>query len=304
MIKKPVLGRELESLLKGMSTSLSDQEENHPENSFYELPIEQLKSSRFQPRQNMNEESLAELAESIKAQGIIQPIVVRYVDDDHYEVIAGERRWRAAQKAGLKKVPVLVRDLTDQMAFAIALIENLQREDLNPLEEALALQKLVDEFQLTHGEVAQHIGKSRTTVTNLLRLLNLQEAVKELLSQGHLEMGHARALLSLENARQEELAQWVVEHGLSVRETEEMVQEWLNSAASSDDSTKSSSPAVDSCEHHRHPIDPDVKRLEQHLSEKLGTTVFIQHKKSGKGRLIIKYTSLDVLEGILEHING
>lgn len=255
-----------------------------------QLGIDLIRRGRFQPRRNFDEEKLRELADSIAAQGVIQPIVVRPVDD-HYEIVAGERRWRAAQLAGLDEMPVVVREVDDQAAMAMALIENIQRDDLNPLEEADALQRLLNEFSLTHQQIAQAVGKSRTTVTNLLRLIELEADAKALLEQGKLEMGHARAILGLKGAQQSEAAAQVVRAGLSVRETEKLVRRLQGL------DTKPAPPvAVKN-------IDPNVHSLEQQLCEKLGAIVKLQSGAKGKGKLVISYNSLEELDGILEHIN-
>ena len=254
-----------------------------------QLDIDLIRRGRYQPRRNFDEEKLRELADSIAAQGVIQPIVVRPVND-HYEIIAGERRWRAAQLAGLGKIPVVIRDVDDQAAMAMALIENIQRDDLNPLEEAGALQRLLDEFSLTHQQIAQAIGKSRTTVTNLLRLMELEADAKELLEQGKLEMGHARAILGLKGAQQSQAAATVVRSGLSVRETEKLVRRMQGLDAKP-------APVAEKS------IDPNIRSLEQQLCDKLGAIVKLQSGTKGKGRLVISYNSLEELDGILEHIN-
>jgi ParB family chromosome partitioning protein len=252
------------------------------------LPVDMIKRGRYQPRRNFDEDRLRELADSISAQGMVQPIVVRPVGRKKYEIIAGERRWRAAQMAGLADVPVVVKEVDDQSAMAMALIENIQRDDLNPLEEATALHRLLNEFELTHQQVAQAVGKSRTTVTNLIRLLDLNADVKQLLEDGALEMGHARALLALEGGLQTEAANQVAAKGLSVRETEALVRR-LNQP-------KPTQPAK------QEEPDPDVRRLLSDLTDKLGAKVALQQGTGGKGRLVISYNSLDELEGILDHI--
>ena len=254
-----------------------------------QLGLDLIRRGRFQPRRNFDEEKLRELADSITAQGVIQPIVVRPVDE-HYEIIAGERRWRAAQLAGLDEIPVVIREADDQAAMALGLIENIQRDDLNPLEEAGALQRLLDEFSLTHQQIAQAIGKSRTTVTNLLRLMELEADVKQLLEQGKLEMGHARAILGLKGAQQSEAAAKVVRSGLSVRETEKLVRRLQGLDAKP-------APVAEKI------VDPNIRSLEQQLSDKLGAIVKLQSGARGKGRLVINYNSLEELDGILEHIN-
>lgn len=258
------------------------------ENELRHLPIELLQRGRYQPRKDFAQEQLQELADSIRTQGIIQPIVVRKIDNNRYEIIAGERRWRAAQIAGLTEVPTIVKDIPDEAALAMALIENIQRENLNPLEEAVALQRLIDEFNLTQQEVAEAVGKSRTTVTNLLRLLTLQPDVKTLLENGDIEMGHARALLALNNIAQSQAAKTVAAKGLSVRETEELVRNWNTQKIANKQANKT--------------IDPDVRHLQKDLADKLGAAVTLQHNNKGKGKLVIHYNSLDELDGILMHI--
>jgi ParB family chromosome partitioning protein len=254
------------------------------------LPLDLIQRGRYQPRREFDADSLRELADSIAAQGVIQPVVVRPVENDRYELIAGERRWRAAQQAGLEEIPVVIKDVTEEAAMAMGLIENIQREDLNPLEEANALSRLLLEFGLTHQEVAKAVGKSRTTVTNLLRLLELNEEVKTLLESGRLEMGHARCLLGLKDEAQTRAANQVAAQGLSVRETERLVRRLQNQEEKP--KTAHSAPTMD----------PDVRRLVTDLSEKLGAKVDLQQGSKGKGRLIIGYNSLDELEGILDHI--
>jgi len=256
---------------------------------FARIPVEFCQRGKYQPRRDMHPEQLEELAESIKAQGIMQPIVVRKIGDDKYEIIAGERRWRATQLAGIDTIPAIIREVTDEAAIAMALIENIQREDLNPIEEAVALKRLQDEFELTHQEVAQAVGKSRTTVTNLLRLMALTEEVKTLLEHGDLEMGHARALLTLSADDQREIARVVVAKGLSVRQTETLVRQHQENK----DKIKNKEPVAPSA---------DIRRLEETLSDRLGAGVEIQHTAKGKGKLVINYNSLDELDGILAHI--
>src|SRR5690554_7316913 len=235
----------------------------------------------------MDPEALEELAQSIQAQGVMQPIVVRPIGGNRYEIIAGERRWRASQQAGLEKIPAMVREVPDEAAIAMALIENIQREDLNPIEEAVALQRLQQEFQLTQQQVADAVGKSRVTISNLLRLIALPEEIKTLLAHGDLEMGHARALLGLPAERQVEGARHVVARGLTVRQTEALVRQWLKDK---------DQPAREER------LDPDIQRLEQRLAERLGSPVQIRHSQKGKGQLIIRYSSLDELQGVLAHI--
>ena len=272
------LGRGLDALLGDVSVH---DEKHH----LQALPIEYMQRGKYQPRKDINPEKLQELADSIKAQGIIQPIVVRQVAFQKYEIIAGERRWRAAQLAGLSEVPVVIKEIDDRAAMAIALIENIQREDLNPLEEAESLKRLLDEFNLTHQLVAEAIGKSRTTVTNLLRLNELHPEVKKLLLSNQLEMGHARALLSVEGIRQVALATKVVKEGLSVRATERLVKE--TNLEPKDRKIKI--------------IDNNTLHLQDSLTAKLGAKVVIDHKENGSGKLVISYSSLDELDGIIEH---
>lgn len=279
MAKLKGLGRGLDALLSG--------DEPPAQEKLDALPIRQLRPGRYQPRTRMDPESIAELADSIKAQGLIQPILVRPADDGQYEIIAGERRWRAAQLAGLQQVPVVVRDVADRSALAMALIENIQREDLNPLEEAAGIQRLLEEFGMTHEQAAESVGRSRSAVTNLLRLLSLARPVQDLLMRGALDMGHARALLAVSEARQVELAQRIVALGLSVRETEQLVNEGVPAAK----------------RHKRAPRkDRDLAALEDELSDTLGTTVKIAHGKTGRGRLIIEYANLDQLDGVLTRL--
>lgn len=256
------------------------------------LPVDILQRGRYQPRQDFEPGSLQELADSIKAQGVVQPIVVRPLaaQPGRYEIIAGERRWRATQLAGLHEIPVVVRDVPDQAAMAMALIENIQRENLNPIEEATALQRLIDEFALTHSQTAEAVGRSRAAVSNLLRLLSLSEEAKRLLEKGELEMGHARALLALELSQQSQAARQVVSRGLSVRETEQLVRKML----------KPKEPSFTSAS--QNTLDPDTRQLQEQLSEKLGAKVQFQHSAKGKGKLVINYNNLDELDGILQHI--
>jgi ParB family chromosome partitioning protein len=258
------------------------------------LPLDLLARGKYQPRTDMRTDSLSELADSIKAQGLVQPILVRPLgranpgESQRYEIIAGERRWRAAQMAGLAEIPAVIRDVPDEAAVSMALIENIQREDLNPLEEAGALQRLVDEFGLTHQSAAEAVGRSRVAVSNLLRLLELADEVKALLEERRIEMGHARALLGLNSRRQQiEVAGLVAKKGLSVRDTEALVRRII-------------SPPAAAGEPGAH--DPDIQRLERELADKLGAKVAFQHSASGKGKLVVSYNSLDELEGILGHI--
>ncbi len=287
-VKKRGLGRGLDALLGGTSvTSLEEQALKADSREFQYLPLDLIQRGKYQPRRDMDPAALEELAQSIKAQGVMQPIVVRPIANGRFEIIAGERRWRASQQAGLETIPAMVREVPDQAAIAMALIENIQREDLNPIEEAVALQRLQQEFQLTQQQVAEAVGKSRVTITNLLRLIALPEEIKTLLSHGDLEMGHARALLGLPAAQQVEGARHVVARGLTVRQTEALVRQWLN--------TKEQPPVEAK-------IDPDISRLEQRLAEKLGAAVQIKHGQKGRGQLVIKYSSLDELQGVLAHI--
>lgn len=252
------------------------------------LPVELIQRGKYQPRTDMHQEALQELAESIKAQGVMQPIVVRPVPGDRYEIIAGERRWRATQLAGLDTIPAVIRLVGDESAIAMSLIENIQRENLNPIEEAMALKRLQEEFELTQQEVADAVGKSRTTVTNLLRLMSLSHDVRLMLERGDLEMGHARALLGLPVEQQSDAAKAVSGKGLSVRQTESMVRRLL-----ADDSPKKAEVERQ---------DPDIASLEDKLSERIGAKVQIQHSSKGSGKLTLRYNSLDELDGILAHI--
>ncbi|WP_027707514.1 ParB/RepB/Spo0J family partition protein [Zooshikella ganghwensis] len=289
--KKRGLGRGLDALLGGSSYNEPDSSEEsgeQKEKELMHLPVEFIQRGRYQPRRDMHPDALEELANSIKAQGVMQPIVVRPIGADQYEIIAGERRWRASQLAGLDTIPAVVRDVPDEAAIAMALIENIQREDLNPIEEAIALQRLQQEFGLTQQQVADAVGKSRVAITNLLRLMTLSDDVKTMLEHGDLDMGHAKALLGLPKSIQTETAKSVVAKGLSVRQTESLVRH-----IQADKKVKDNKST---------PIDPDIKKLEQDLGEKLGAPVAIQHTAKGKGKLIIKYNSLDELDGVLDHI--
>ncbi|MBP9956126.1 MAG: ParB/RepB/Spo0J family partition protein [Pseudomonas sp.] len=286
-VKKRGLGRGLDALLGGTSVkALQDQAVRAAGQELHNLPLEALQRGKYQPRRDMDPQALDELAQSIRSQGLMQPVVVRPLEGERYEIIAGERRWRACQLAGLERIPALVREVSDEAAIAMALIENIQRENLNPVEEAMALQRLQQEFHLTQQQVADAVGKSRVTVANLLRLIALPEEVKTLLARGDLEMGHARALLGLPGERQVEGARQVVARGLTVRQTEALVRQWL--------SGKVESEAVKA--------DPDILRLEQRLAERLGAAVEIRHGQQGKGQLVIRYGSLDELQGVLAHI--
>ena len=256
-------------------------------NSLQHLPLVQLQRGRYQPRRDMNPTALQELAESIKAQGIMQPIVVRVLGDDRYEIIAGERRWRAAQMAGLDTIPAIIREINDDTAIAMALIENIQREDLNPMEQATAMHSFVEQFAFTHQQIAEAVGKARATVTNLLRLMSLPREVKTLLEHGDLEMGHARALLSLPEAQQIDSARLIVAKGLSVRQAEALVRSLLAANDKPVDDKK---------------VDPNVAQLQQRLADTLGAAVQIDYNKKGQGRLVIRYNSFEELDGILAHI--
>ena len=275
------LGRGLDALLGGSTRARSEDE-------LAQLPVEAIRPGKYQPRTRMDEASLAELAESIRSRGVIQPIVVRPIDDAHYEILAGERRWRAAKLASLERIPAVIREVPDDAALGIGLIENIQREDLNPIEEASGLKRLVDDFKLTHDEVARAIGRSRAGVTNLLRLLDLAPAVQALLLQGRIDMGHARALLALSKSRQVEVAHQVAEKGLSVRETERLVQ------------AATSAPRA----HARvaGKLDPDSRRLQEELSESLGAMVRLKPRRGGRGTLVIAYASLDELQGLVKKL--
>ncbi len=286
--KKRGLGRGLDALLATSQASRNAQD-NQPEQNdseLQQLAVEFLKPGKYQPRKDMSPDALEELASSIRSQGVIQPIIVRTLGNNEFEIIAGERRWRASQLAGLETVPCLVKDVPDEAAVAIALIEIIQREDLNAMEEAQALERLMSEFELTHQEVATAVGKSRTTVTNLMRLNNLHDDVKLLLEHGDIEMGHARALLGLEGDAQLEAAHIVSGKGLTVRDTENLVRKFLEPATSKEEKK----------------LDPDVVRLQDKLSQNLGAPVQIAHNAKGKGKVVINFSSLDQLDGILLHI--
>jgi ParB family chromosome partitioning protein len=288
--KRRTLGRGLDALLSTSGRTQAAGEAGHGE--LRHLAVDLLKRGRYQPRLDIRQESLSELADSIRAQGVVQPIVVRPIshgaEGARYEIVAGERRWRAAQLAGLQEIPAIVREIPDEAAIAMALIENIQREDLNPLEEAGALDRLIREFEMTHQQAAEAVGRSRAAVSNLLRLLELGEEVKKLVERRELEMGHARALLGLADAQaQAAAAREVVGKGLSVRETERLVKRLQQPAAK---------PAAAG------PRDPNIRRLETELAEKLGATVSVQHGATGRGKLVVSYNSLDELDGILAHI--
>ncbi|MGH8053710.1 MAG: ParB/RepB/Spo0J family partition protein [Stenotrophomonas sp.] len=294
--KKRGLGRGLDALLgpKGAVTpvTVAAVAEPQPGEVLRKLPVDQLQPGKYQPRRDMDEGKLAELAESIKAQGIIQPILVRQIEGGKYEIIAGERRWRASRLAGLDAVPVVVRELEDRTVIAMALIENIQREDLNPLEEAEALARLVSEFTLTHAEAAQAVGRSRASVSNLLRLIDLPIGVRVLLETRRLEMGHARALLTLAPELATKLAEEAADEGWSVREVEHRAQQFAAGKVPGARKAKPSPTAPQA----------DIASLETELSESLGTKVAISHGRGGKGKLVIHYTDLDTLEGVLERL--
>jgi len=291
--KKRHLGRGLDALLSRPAARLSDTDDAG-QDVLRQIPLELLQRGQYQPRVDMRQDSLEDLASSIKVQGVVQPIVARRIANaggtQRYEIVAGERRWRAAQLAGLAEIPAVIRDVTDEAAIAMALIENIQRENLNPLEESRALDRLIREFDLTHAEAATAVGRSRATVSNLLRLQDLSDKVKPLLEQRQLEMGHARALLAISDPTQQfDAARQVVKKGLSVRETEKLVKHMLAS--------RTSKPVTKTAS-----VDADIRRLEIEVSEKLGAKVRVDHSKKGAGKLIISYNNLDELDGILKHI--
>ena len=290
--KKRGLGRGLEALL-GPKAAETPPPEAQPGEALRTLPVAHLQPGKYQPRLHMDASKLTELAESIKAQGVIQPIVVRELSPGKFEIVAGERRWRASQEAGLAEVPVVVRELDDRTVIAMALIENIQREDLNPLEEAQSLQRLINEFSLTHAEAAEAVGRSRAAVSNLLRLLELPPAIRALLEARRLEMGHARALLTLSPDLASKLASDAAEQGWSVREVEHRAQQFA--AGKVPVNGKKTKPAKAAPQ-------PDIASLETELSESLGTRVTIAHGRGGKGKLIIQYTDLDTLDGVLERL--
>ena len=280
MVKTKGLGRGLDALLAG------DDNNTAADDTLRMLDIAQLQPGKYQPRTHMDEAALASLAESIRAQGIMQPILVREIGQERFEIIAGERRWRAAQRAGLQEVPVLVREIPDESALAMALIENIQRENLNPIEEATGIKRLIDEFGMTHEAAAQAVGRSRSAVTNLLRLQNLHETVQEMLLHNDIDMGHARALLSLDGARQITAAQEIAQRKLSVREAEQLVKRLM---ASPKETIKAKQ-------------DKDVQHLQETLAESLGAPVQIQSNKAGAGSLRIRFASLDQLDGIIKRL--
>lgn len=275
--KRKGLGRGLDALLGG---------DDAPRDALTTLPVARIRPGRYQPRTKMDQEALAELAASIKSHGLMQPVLVRPVDRDRYELIAGERRWRASQMAGLQEIPALVREVADESALAMSLIENIQRENLNPMEEAAGLQRLVDEFRMTHEQAADAVGRSRSATTNLLRLLRLAKPVQGMVMEGVLEMGHARALLALEGARQVEAAKRIAARGMSVRETEALVGKLQRGQT-----TRRSVPP-----------DRDLARLEEEVSSRLGTTVEIRPGSKGRGRIIVQYANLDHLDQLLKKL--
>ena len=282
--KKSPLGRGLNALLGDAGSTLEEAQKT----GLQEVPVELLQRGRFQPRGVMDKAALEELASSIRKQGVLQPIVVRKLNTGDYEIIAGERRWRAAQLAELDRVPVVVRELSDEDAMVIGLIENLQREDLNPIEEAKGMQRLIEEFSMTHQQVADNVGRSRVGVSNLLRLLSLEQAVRAMVEAAELDMGHARALLSLEAALQCKAARQIADAGMSVRQAEQLVRRLQEGGAGKKVKKEK---------------DPDIRHLEESLSERLATPVEIKLGPKGKGKLVIDFHSNDVLEGILAKIN-
>ncbi len=283
--RKAGLGRGLDALL---SSGYRNDKKDIADAELSKLPVDKIQRGQYQPRIHIRQESLEELAESIRTQGLVQPIVVRPISDG-YELIAGERRWRAAQMAGMHEIPAIIKDVPDQAAAAMALIENIQRENLNPLEESQALQRLIDEFGLTHQQTADSVGRSRTAVTNLLRLLDLEDGVKEMLDEGQLEMGHARALLAVAGQTQVAAARHIIAKGLSVRETERYIRKLK--------AEEQGKPKPAKAER-----SPDVVRLENNLADKLGAPVKIQYNSKGQGKITVSYNNLDELDGILEHI--
>ncbi len=292
MAKKRGLGRNLGDLLStDISSMVSETVEATSvmptQSQLAILPVDVIQRGKYQPRKDMDVAALEELALSIKAQGVLQPIVVRNIAPDRYEIIAGERRWRATQIAELDTIPAVIKNVSDETTMALALIENIQRENLNPIEEATAIQRLIDDLDMTHQEVATALGKSRASVTNLLRLMSLNPEVRTLLERSDLELGHAKVLLALDGPQQTQAARTVVAKGLSVRETERLVKD-IQSPVSKLNLQKS--------------IDPDVRLLQDNLSEKLGAKVVVEHSNKGKGKLVVHYNNLDELDGILEHI--
>jgi len=282
------LGKGLDALL---SNNIKKEVVQHQktDGDLHHVPIELIQPGVYQPRIDMRSEALEELASSIKAQGLVQPIVIRPIDssgEQKYEIIAGERRWRAAQIAGLSEIPAIIRDVSDQAAIAMALIENIQREELNPIEEAGALRRLIDEFNMTHQSAAEAVGRSRASVSNLLRLLDLESGTRTLLENGDLEMGHARALLAIKGEQQNHTAKQIASQGLSVRETERLIKNILNPKVKTEKKP-----------------DANIENLQNSLSNKLGAKVLFQHGNKGKGKMVIHYNSIDELEGIMAHIS-
>ncbi|WP_303290384.1 ParB/RepB/Spo0J family partition protein [Marinobacter sp. SS5-14b] len=287
--KKRGLGeRGLGALLQGSRVNLN-QETTNRDGEMRDIPVDLIQRGRYQPRRDMDPAALQELADSIRQQGVMQPVVVRPIAEGRYELIAGERRWRATQIAELDRIPAIIREVPDEAAIAMALIENIQRENLNPIEEAFALQRLQEEFGLTQAQVAEAVGKSRTTITNLLRLIGLTEDVRTMLEHGDLEMGHGRAMLTLPPEQQMQVARQVVAKSLSVRQTEALVRRVQQEKPAEEPET-------------RQALDPNIRALQDDLSDRLGARVSIAHGKRGKGKVVIEYTSLDELDGILGHI--
>lgn len=278
-----MVSKKMKGLGRGLDALMGDPA---AEDTLKTLPLDALQPGKYQPRTHMNEEALDELADSIRAQGLMQPVLVREIDIDRYEIIAGERRWRASQRAGLTEIPALVREIADETALAMALIENIQRENLNPLEEAIGIQRLVDEFGLTQEMAAQAVGKSRSSIANLLRLLNLTEPVQDMLMAGYIDMGHARALLPLDTLQQLEAARLVVLKGLSVRDVEALVKKMQQAPVAAKEKQ----------------VDPDVLRLQDSVSERIGARVVIQSGKKGSGKLTIEYGSLEQLDSLLSRL--
>jgi ParB family chromosome partitioning protein len=292
--RKRGLGRGLEALLGPKGAAQAPVLEATPADTLRQLPVDALSPGKYQPRKTMDQAKLAELAESIKAQGVIQPIVVRDLGGQRFEIIAGERRWRASQLAGLSEIPVVVREVDDRTVVAMALIENIQREDLNPLEEAQALQRLIDEFDLTHAQAADAVGRSRAAVSNLLRLLEMPKEIRSLVETRALEMGHARALLTLAPAAAIALARQAAEQGWSVREVEHRVQQLASGKVAAAGKAKAAKPKPQA----------DIATLERELSESLGTTVNVLHGRAGRGRLVIHYSDLEALDGVLDRLRN
>ncbi|WP_404366173.1 ParB/RepB/Spo0J family partition protein [Marinobacter sp.] len=287
--KKRGLGeRGLGALLAGSRVNL-DRDLSEHDGELREVPVDLIQRGRYQPRRDMDPAALQELADSIRQQGVMQPVVLRPLSEGRYELIAGERRWRATQMAEIDRIPAIIRDVSDEAAIAMSLIENIQRENLNPIEEAFALHRLQEEFGLTQAQVAEAVGKSRTTITNLLRLISLTEDVRVMLEHGDLEMGHGRAMLTLPPEQQMQVARQVVAKSLSVRQTEALVRRFQQEAPGK-------SPDAGRV------VDPNIRALQDSLAERLGARVSIDHGQRGKGKLVIEYSSLDELDGILEHI--